>query len=741
MKNHAIVFNKNLYKLDRCKLHLKLAIGGIVLTSTVFSTSLSAQEETGRERVSMLEEIIVSAQKKSVAESVQDVPIAITALSGNQLDALNFRALDDIATISPNVTLDRNGNSRSHANFTIRGSGVNSSIPTVESAVGLFVNGVYQGIPAGSVLDNFDMGNIQILRGPQGTLFGRNVTGGAVLVETRRPSGETGGELKTSLETGLEYGVTAAYETSLSPGKVDARVAVYYRKDEGWFKNEFDGSDFGKAKTIFARPTFLFHLNDDIEETLIIEYGSSEGDGAAEQGYNLIGVGDGFQINLNERGHNDVNWTSLTSETTVNVAFGDGVITNVFGWRNYEQELGYDVDGSPFTVLHTDSYMDQEQFSNELRYAGNFEGFEVTVGAFYFTQDLFLVEGRLRSGGAVYQGSGGEQSHDSFGVFSQIGWNLTDDLKLVTGLRYSSEKKDVKVVRRTTSGGCFIATKTCDFSTPGILDENESWDSISPKLSLEYTLSDNVMFYATYSEATRSGGYNLRISTPLDPGVFDQEDVTNYELGMKSDLMDGRIRLNSAVFHTELDDLQRTVNAAVGNSIIQTITNGADAEIDGIEVDLTISVVEGMELMFNAGYIDMGYTDVFFDLNGDGVLDDKDKGLDTPRVSPWSAGLTALGYYNFDSGASLDGRISYSYRDAQAANDANKSEFSKRNDVAANITYTFPEANVELSIYGRNLLDHVPNSGAGQPIPPWPSGGFRSIGEGRSVGVSAKVYF
>ena len=715
---------------------------GVLLVSAIFWNTLAgAQEDSSQARsVSLMEEIVVTSQKKSVGESVQDIPVAMTAVSDSQLDSLNFRSLRDIAIISPNASLETNGNSRSHANFTIRGTGANSSIPSIEAAVGLFINGVYQGIPSGSVVENFDLQSVEILRGPQGTLFGRNVTGGAVIVETKRPSGERGGEIAASLETGLEYGVSAAYETSLSPGKVDARIALLYREDDGWFENDFDDSDFGASDAFIIRPTVRFTPSDSIEQTFIFEHGEGDGDGAPEQALNARGD---FELNLNQPGFSDYEWTSLTSETNIDVAFGEGVITNVLGWREYEANFLADIDATGLSLFHAYNHVDQEQVSNELRYAGRFNNVDITLGGFFFSQDVALVEERnlfhpvlLR---VVTIAGGGQQDHESLGLFAQAHWHLTDQLTLAFGLRYSSEEKEAQVVPLVPGGICSSVSKSCELSFATV-DDDDDWNSVSPRLGVEYRLNEDTMLYATYSEATRSGGYNLRISGPADPGIFDQEEVANYELGIKADLS-SRVRLNAAVFRTDQEDLQRSVLATIGTNITQTLTNAADARINGFEADLVVSLTDGVELMLNAGYADMEYTEVFYDLNADGLVNEVDEGLDSPRVSPWSGGATLLGYFDMPSGASLQARISYNYRDEAAANDANTAFYEERKDLSANVTYVFPGQNVELSVYGRNLTEYVPDTGAKLPVPPFPSGGFRAIGEGRSIGAAVKVSF
>lgn len=729
------------------KLAYSVTALGLVLAAPGAAFAQSAEEDADTEVTSadapeddssLLNVIVVTAQKGREGEAVQDIPVAITAFSGAQLEALNFRTVDDLTIATPNVTLDRNGNSRTHANFTIRGLGANSSIVTIEPAVGLFVNGVYQGIPAGTVVDNFDVQNVQILRGPQGTLFGRNVTGGAVLIETKRPSGDTGGELQASIETGPEYSIAGAFETSIVPDAVDFRIAGYYRKDEGWFTNDFDGSKFGKLETFFVRPTIVLSPNGPVRQTFIGEYGEANGDGPAEQGLNLIGEDDGFKLVMDNPGWSKPRWYSVTSETEIDTAFGDGVVTNVFGYRNYESDGSSDIDATGLPLFHSNGYVKQDQISNELRYAGRFGNLDLTVGTFMFFQDIFLVEDRDPFVGGA-QGGGGTLDHSSYAAFAQGTYHLTDQLSLTAGLRYSYEEKTARVVRRQRRG-CIVETRECDLSLAEIND-SDSWDSLSPRVGIDFQPNSDMLFYASYSEATRSGGYNLRLASPLDAGIFDQENVKAYEAGAKLDLFDRSVRANLAVFHMQFDNLQRTVNQTInGSNIVQTLTNGANAKSTGFESEFIIAPVDGIEILANLAYTDMEYTEVFFDLNGDNVVNDVDLALRTPRVSKWSYGGGIVGRTPIGQGE-LRGQVVYAYRSDQAADDANNLFYPSRNDLRANIAYTFPGDQIELSIYGRNLLNEVPDSGAKLIVPAFPSGGFRAIDEGRTIGGQIKYRF
>lgn len=721
----------------------------LLLASSVFSLSTAAlaQETPGQERPSstressnsgsLMEDIIVNAQKKSVGENAQDVPIAITALGGEQLNILKFRELSDLTALSPNVSLNMNNIVRGYANFTIRGSTVNGSTPSVEPTVGLFVDGIYQGVAAGAVSNNFDLGNIQILRGPQGTLFGRNVTGGAVLVETTRPGKEFGGYIKAAYETGPEFGVEGAVDIPLSSA-LTARIAAYYREDQGWFHNDFNDSRVGESDTFIIRPTFVLETGA-LKQTFIFEYGNVGGDANPQQARNANNGPRPFVINLNNEGVTDRDWHSVTSETVIDVAFGDGAITNVFGYRSIDDLNSNDVDASDLDLYVLSFKVDHYQVSNELRYAGRFGPVDVTTGLYYLHQDLVYHQADAPFPAGA-RGGGGHQKHDSYGVFGQISIDVTDKLNLTGGLRYSYEKKAAQIVR-LTAGRCTDIRQDCDFTDSPTVDQSRSWESLNPKIGVNYKVNPDVLLYASFSQAVRSGGYNLRLSGPLDPGTFDQENLNAYEIGVKADLFDRLLRVNAAAFRNDFTDLQRLVAIFVGTAAIQTIDNSADARIQGFEFDVTLQPVPDLQLTAGFGYLDGKYTDVRADLSGDGVVTQADYDLKLTRLPKYSLSLGAIHTLNFGSGASLRSSAFFTHLPKAAAQDSNVAFYEPSDDLRADITFTLPNRATSVSVYGRNLTNDADVYGGIAVLSAFPSGGLQGIREGRTFGVELRHKF
>ncbi|HYD71712.1 MAG TPA: TonB-dependent receptor plug domain-containing protein, partial [Candidatus Binatia bacterium] len=380
------------------------AVLGAVLGIGVLSSAAWAQDGA----VGAAEEEVIVTALKHGERNVQDVPVAVTAFGEAQLEALNYRDLQSLTYVMPNVQLEDIGTARGVANFSIRGVGINSSIPSIDPTVGVFVDGMYLGINAGVLSDNFDLAGIEVLRGPQGVLFGRNVTGGAVIIRTAAPSDEfevSGGLAYEGGGSAPNYIADLAVNVPLMPGVLAARFSTYYNEDEGWFENLHDGSDFGGGEQSIYRGAIRLTPNNDLELLLRVEQGSGDGDGPAAQNHGLYSR-DSFDFSVNNRGYGSGDWEQAIFETNWDVGFGDGTITNILGWRQYEGLSSGDIDATGATMapltaavngtaFHSRAVNEQEQWSNELRYAGTFGPVDIVAGHYMFEQELFYIEERF----------------------------------------------------------------------------------------------------------------------------------------------------------------------------------------------------------------------------------------------------------------------------------------------------------------------------------------------------------
>ena len=730
--------------------------------AAMVGTPAAIAQEDSRASAKLLEEIVVTARKRE--ESILDVPIAVTALNSDQLDILKVRDIESLSVGLPNVAFDDVGTSRGVANFSIRGLGINSSIPSIDPTVGTFVDGVYLGTNSGVVMDVFDLDSIEVLRGPQGTLFGRNVTGGAVLLNSALPGDEFGGKVKAAYETGGEE--PSVYLMGAVGGPVSdtlsAKISVYSNQDDGYWYNQFTQAAHGEKDTLSVRPMVVWTPTERLSVTAIYDYFETEGDGPASQNHvNGSGISnaaanfdrDSFDLSIDETGYIDLQ--SDFFRTIVEYELDNGTITNVFGYRESESEGAVDVDATPISLFHSLNALNTEQVSNELRYTGELgERTQLTTGVYYFKNELSYNENRRLLGVlappgffALTQDGGGDYSVETLGLFASIDYDMTDQMVLNLGLRYTDEEKtaDIASLVRNVNSPCSVIDGTCPYD----FQDEKSWSNLSPKIGLTYNLSDSSMAYAHWTRGFRSGGYNLR-NTAIDtvnfgPGPFDEETVDNFEVGFKTSLANGG-RLTGAVFYNQIDDMQREINLADPIAgVVQVIRNTADATITGIELDGLFPLSDRLILNASIGYIDPGYDSVRFDLNGDGVINDADKNLDLPRAAEltYSVGLT-LDSDVGDWGTAVS-RISYSYRDESAYTDNNLGFISEQGILNAGIDFLSASGRWSFGIFGKNLTDEVKHGGDTQLptlLGPIPLGGsFAPLAKGRIYGVDVTYSF
>jgi len=727
----------------RC-FNARLLSSAALLASVVFGQPLAAAETPlapTEDSGAIVETVLVSAQKRGVAENAQDVPIALTALDGASIGDLHATNLDRLTSVAPNVTLADAGTVPKYANFTIRGLGINTTIPSVEPTVGVFMDGIYLGNSSGTVLALFDVGSIEILRGPQATLFGRNTTGGAVLINTRRPGDVFAVHGRMSIESGMEEQVGISVEGPLARG-LNAKIAGYYVNNAGWFKNAFDGKKFGADRSGFVRPTFTWTTpSGAFDSTLIYQHAWSNGQGAPVQNQ---AYASGFGINIDFPGYNQLDQDSVTLES--NLHAGRGLVTNLFGYRRLHQEGADDIDGQPAPRFHAYSVTRQHQYSDELRYSARFfDRVDVTAGLFFFTQEFTYFERRVLFGGAIDSALGAILEDTNYAAFAEGDYYVTPKFALIAGGRLTREEKTAKTatfVPSTAGSLCNYALTTCNFNFPGPafpgVPGNGRWDHFTPKLGANYQPEENILIYANWTRGLRSGGFNARNSSVvIPPGPYDPELQDAFELGFKSDWLEHRLRINGAAFYDQLKNLQREVtetDPVVG--FVQVTRNTADATIKGLEAELEGVVGEGLVLNANVGYLEGRYDKIFYDLDGGGI-GASDLALAIPRLTKWSYNFGATYARGLGNDYVMRLHADYGYRSRAALADNNAVFLVPVKNLTASAALTLPDGHWTFSLYGYNLLDTV-TEGVIAPLPPSFGGGtFRTLNEGRVIGFEA----
>lgn len=760
-----------------------------IVAGLASATAAQAQGAAGALR----DEILVTATKKADAENVQDVPLAVTAYGEDQLDALKVRDLQSLSYSIPNVQLDDIGTTRGIANFSIRGLGINSSIPSIDPTVGVFVDGVYLGVNFGVVLDIFDLESVEVLRGPQGILFGRNTTGGAVLLNTKKPGDKWEGKFKGTVESPLNSGGLNYYAQGSVGGPIiedvlRAKLAVYYNNDEGYFRNYLGGpvpnaiatgvfgpalgglvagpgvdafEDFGAAETLLIRPSLFWTPTDSIDVTLRYEHGDSDSDGPAGQNH-LSGFGtpnifftaprDSFAFSVNERGFTDVRWDQVIAEGRLDLGSG-GVFTNIFGWRDLAQVSLGDIDGTPLTLFHAATTVDQNQISEELRYNNRIaDTVDLTLGLYYFSQDIAYNEDRFILGGVAFFNGGGVQDHKTIAGFGQIDVDLGDNFTLNFGARYTHEEKDVVISNLLLNSNQAVfmnPSPACDVRISGDCTEDfvdgETWNNFTPKVGFEWHPVDFMNVYGHWTQGVRSGGYNFRNgSLVIPPGPFNEEKVNAFEIGFKAQPGDGKAKINAAFYVNDVSGLQREVNLAdpiVG--IVQVIRNTADATIWGFEIEAQVAVTDNFVFLGNLGHTQGNYDSLLFDIGSPavspGVIDEADLALEIPRLVPFTYGVGFVHTLPLSNNLAVNTQFNYAHRDASFFTDNNLGTLNAVDLIDASVAFNFGSAT--LSIYGKNLLNEV-NFGGDSQLPATLGGGaVGALIKGRRAGVELQINF
>uniref|UniRef100_UPI0009905872 TonB-dependent receptor n=1 Tax=Microbulbifer mangrovi TaxID=927787 RepID=UPI0009905872 len=592
----------------------------------------------------------------------------------------------------------------------------------------------------------------EVLRGPQGLLFGRNVTGGAVVVKTAKPTEEFMSKVRFSTTAQQETNLAGTVSGQISD-KVNGRLTAYYSDDKGWFENKANGNDnLGASTTWFVRPSFTVDIGESADLIVRLESGHVDADGPIGQNRGdfsqaiaaSVGVTDwdnsenSFEVAIDNEGWAETDWNQAIAEYNQDVAFGNGTITNILAWRDYETAGEGDIDSLPVHLFHSYSLIDQDQLSNELRYSGRFGNTSVTSGVYWFTQDLKYIEERNLLGGALVMAGGGVQDHTAKGVFTQADIDLNESWVLTLGGRYSSEEKSADIASIIPGNGCDRdACPAYDFS------DTESWSAFTPKLGMQWLLSDSAQAYAVWTKGFRSGGYNMRNTAfGESPGPTDQEEQNSFEIGAKTQWLGGRVKTNMAVFHNTIDDMQREVNLPSETAgVAQLIRNTANATIRGAEFEMMAGLTDSLLMTMNLGYVDGEYDDIWLDLTGDGVVDGADYDLEIPRLAPWTYGVGLVHDLQLGSWGALTSRINYNHRDASAYTDNNAGMLSEVEMVDFSIGFTPDSGSYRLALFGKNMLDEVSEGNDTQlpgmlgPVTLGPNSTFTPINRGRIVGI------
>lgn len=622
----------------------------------VLAAPASAQES---EDYSGIGDIVVTAQKR--AENIQDVPIAISAVGRQYLESRGIQSIEDLSTIAPNVKFERAPSSKTISQISIRGSVTINPAITWEPAVGLYLDGVYIAKAQGSIFDVADLDRVEILRGPQGTLYGRNALAGAVNLVTAKPSGEAGGRFEAT------YG---SFDTMKVRGMINLpRMGIFsvklsgqYEKRDGLVKvipnplagvftalpNQVNETDSLKSGSFMVQ--VRAELSDAVTADYTYDYSKQVQTPPFAQLLRVNRNGDprdlfdpnspayafGGAFFPIERYANPTRQTvasidgavyeksrSYGHALTLTADLGATTLKSITAYRNLAWADGLDLDGSPMKVAFTQRITSYDAFSQELQATGAAlnDRLNYVAGAFYFAEKAETL------GPQVFFGGGSDLQSDygshtkAFALYAQLDYKLTDALKLTLGGRYTHEKKDIRRYLRVNvdaANNIFTPTVIANIPYGGVPDAKFS--DFSPAATLAYEISPQVNVYARYARGFKSGGFNGETNVFFDPGApagcpigatelcvpYKAEKVDSFELGLKTQLFDNRLTFNVAAFRDEHKDIQLSIFTAQG-AAASVVRNAASARIQGLEFEAVAKPVDGFTLNASIAVLDPKY--------------------------------------------------------------------------------------------------------------------------------------
>lgn len=708
-----------------------------------------------------LEEVVVTARKRE--EKLQETPVSITAFTAVQLEQPGFSDLTDIGRSAPNVTfISGSGSTGGSANAQvfIRGVGQTDFLFSSDPGVGIYVDDVFFARSTGAVLDIVDLERVEVLRGPQGTLFGKNTVGGAINIVSKRPADELGGDLELTGGSRSRLDARGSLDVPLVPGVLHSRLTAAVKRQDGYVRRVLQGgARQGNADRYAARLQleWLPGRDWDVRATADLSRRNEEsiaseliavnpfapgalmwnmlvapvlGAGAAADATHLSSPWTNHSTGLNYSDF-DTWGVSLVAAKAVSPHFS---VKSITAYREQDSQFAADSDHSPLRFTETSNDNRHEQFSQELQLNGSGQRLNWVAGLFYMREngtDVFDNDlapglwGALESlpapliplapgvpcpppPGVLLPCVGGRGNPlnvmldfdatlysdiriDSYAVYAQGTYELTERLGLTLGGRYTHEKKDfTNSLVRNGSGVVSVPPTTV----------SRSWEAFTPKVGLELRWTPEVMAYLSAARGFKSGGFNGRAQSPLEIDAFDPEYLWSYEAGVKSEWLDRRLVLNAALFHNRYSDIQLTSLRPAAGLLAVVTENAGEADVSGFEMELVAQPAEGFVLRGGLGYLDAEYTS----LNPLATVTLDTHFVNTPE---WSA--NAAGEYTFRTGegGALTLGADVTWRSKYYSETTNL-EALAQDDVAvagAFLRYRSAQERWEVTLFGTNLGD------------------------------------
>lgn len=678
------------------KIKVWVSVGALLMTTSLGHGPTWAVSSEGL----ILEEVVVTARKRE--ESLQSVPISVSAVSSLTMEKIGATSVRDLQYMVPNLVFA--GFWETQTSVSIRGVGDFSRNMGYEMRVGVYVDGIFAGRSGSANQDLLDIERVEVLRGPQGTLFGKNTIAGAISLTTKKPDENLSGSIWGEYGNYDLVSVRGLINVPLIEDKLYSKFSLIYRDRDGYVENLFPGQkDAASINYVVARSQFRALLGDATEAILTFDY---KDDGH----YTYHGdptVGPGFttapkirQLNTYLTPRNDLESfaTSLKLEHQFN---NDYTLTSLSSFRHVDTVSRWEENHGPLRFFDITFADKDKQISQELRLTSpQDQRLSYVAGLYYFYQKTSTD--RVATSGAdlipnvtLVIPQSGHVTTDSYAAFINGDFKITPQWSLNGGLRYTHEKKNVLFNQL----GAPIFIDITNFS------DSFSDDDVSPSIGTSYQIDDEKMIYATVSRGYKSGGWNADFVATTDI-EFDSEHATNYEVGAKSQWLDNRLRINLSAFLTKYKDFQ--VNQFVpvaGGGLIFSLTNAAAATSKGFEVEV-IAILDQLTLTGNFGYTKATF-DEFKNGGGLGVDFDGNRLALSPKYT-----LNLSAEYQFQVSDSIAGYIrgDYSYRSGVYHNPDNIKPVSYSpgyNLVDARAALQFNDGQWELAVWGKNLFNET----------------------------------
>ena len=674
----------------------------------------AAQDAPAQEpEATSVDEIVVTARRRD--EVLKDVPVAVSALSEARLEQTGAADITALQQQTPNATVQVARGSNSTLIAFIRGVGQQDPLWGFEPGVGLYVDDVYVARPQGAVLDVFDVERIEVLRGPQGTLYGRNTVGGAIKYVTSRLSQDAELELKGSYGSFNQVDFLAMGSLPVTDSlRVGAAMARYTR--DGYGENLNTGAEtYDKDVTAF-RASAEFTPNDDVFVRL--SYDKLADDSAPRHGHREVaGVGPGAGIpdsvydtyaGIGDENSVETEGYSMTVQGRVSDSW---TLKAIAARREGRTDTVIDFDNTPAPTLDIPAFYEDEQTTLELQALFDYDRIQGVMGLFYLDGRAAGAFDTILGNAGIVIGTGGFVETSSVSAYADVNLDLTERLHLSLGARYTIDDKTGDVFRANYLGATRSPLTGGTVRAPLLLrtdyTNSKTFDKFTPRVALSYDFSDEITGYASYSQGFKSGGFDMRgdaIFTPNTVNGYEPETVDSYEMGLKGRV--GPLSFSSAVFYNEYQDQQVTTQVPAIGGIASFVDNVGSSTFYGAEFEGSLFLMDGLTANFAVGYLNSDFEEFLRYNLALGVYEDISDQVVLQNAPEWT-GYLGLTWTGDVAGGELVVIPSVSWRDDYSQfefpNPILDQEGFALVDLSA--TWTAPNDRLVFGLYGKNLTD------------------------------------